>query len=185
MTNPQRVLLVGFMASGKSSVGRELAPLLGWRFYDIDQVVEERIGETVSTIFRIRGEEYFRRIESDVAAELLAETSAVLATGGGWPVQPGSWEIVPDLTMSVWLKVSCGVAVERASREGPVRPLLEGEESETSVEALLQAREASYARAQYSLDSERYDPRELAGMILELLDRERDRATKDQPQRNR
>ena len=163
MTNPERVLLVGFMASGKSSVGRELASLLRWRFYDFDQFVEERVGETVSTIFRTRGEEYFRGVESDVAENLLAETAAVLASGGGWAAQPGSWEIVPEDTMTVWLRVSAGVAVQRASREGPLRPLLEGEDVEDRVGALLRARETSYARAQHSLDSERHEPRELAG----------------------
>ena len=78
------------MGSGKSSVGKELAPLLGWRFYDFDQVVEERVGDTVSTIFRTRGEEYFRGVESDVAEDLLPETSAVLATGGGGLPSPGA-----------------------------------------------------------------------------------------------
>ncbi|MEE2669370.1 MAG: shikimate kinase [Gemmatimonadota bacterium] len=179
MTNPKRVLLVGFMGSGKSSVGRELAPLLGWRFYDFDQAVEERVGETVSTIFSTRGEEYFRGVESDVAEELLAETSAVLATGGGWPAQPGNWEIVPDNTMSVWLRVSSGVAIQRASREGPLRPLLEGEGAEGRVDALYQIRQTSYARAQHSLDSERHNPRELAGNILELIDGKRDQAMKE------
>ena len=167
------------MASGKSSVGRELASLLRWRFYDFDQFVEERVGETVSTIFRTRGEEYFRGVESDVAENLLAETAAVLASGGGWAAQPGSWEIVPEDTMTVWLRVSAGVAVQRASREGPLRPLLEGEDVEDRVGALLRARETSYARAQHSLDSERHEPRELAGMIAELIDQERDQATKE------
>jgi shikimate kinase len=178
VTNPERVLLVGFMASGKSSVGMELASLLGWRFYDFDRVVEARIGETVATIFRTRGEEYFREVESDVAAELLTETSAVLATGGGWPAQPGSWDRVPGATMSVWLRVSAGVAVQRASREGPLRPLLEGEGGEDRADALLRARENSYARARKSLDSERYDPQALARMIVEFMDLERDSATK-------
>ena len=167
------------MASGKSSVGRELAPLLGWRFYDFDRVVEERVGETVSTIFRTRGEEYFRGVESDVAEKLLAETAAVLATGGGWPVRPGSWEIVPEDTMTVWLRVSAGVAVQRASREGPLRPLLEGEDVEDRIGALLRVRETSYARAQHSLDSERHNPRELARIIARLMDRKRDQATKE------
>ena len=173
---PQRVLLVGFMASGKSSVGRELASRLGWDFKDFDTMIAARAGKSVSEIFAEDGEAEFRRLESDVAEELLARSGSVLAPGGGWPAQPGSWEMVPENTMSVWLQVSPAVAVRRASEEGPTRPLLEGGDVTDRATALLLAREASYRRARYTLDSEQYGPRELAGEIVKLMQGEADSA---------
>ena len=166
---PERVLLVGFMASGKSSVGKELATRLGWDFEDFDTLIEARAGKSVSEIFSDDGEVEFRRLESDVAEELLARSDTVLASGGGWPAQPGSWRIVTDETMSVWLQVSPMEAIRRASEEGPTRPLLGGEGATDRAAALLLSREASYRRARYTLDSERYTPPELAGEIVKLM----------------
>ena len=165
----RRILLVGFMASGKTSVGRELAALLGWRFLDFDVAIEERAGLTVSEIFDQEGEEYFRQLESEVARTLLHEEEAVLATGGGWPAQPGSWEAVPEGTLSVWLRVSPGVAVLRASSEGLVRPLLEGEDAMELATALLAERGSAYGRAQIALDSDREDPATLATRIMKIV----------------
>ena len=171
---PRRVLLVGFMASGKTSVGRELAALLEWEFHDFDSVIEDRAGVAVSEIFDREGEDHFRRLESDVAGELLALERAVLATGGGWPAQQGSWEAVPRGTLSVWLRVSPGVAVRRASSEGAVRPLLAVEDPLGRAVELLEQRESSYGRARIALDSDKDDPATLARKIMKIVRGEAD-----------
>ena len=171
---PERILLVGFMASGKSSAGKELASRLGWDFQDFDTVIAARAGKSVSQIFAEDGEAEFRRLESGVAEELLARCDTVVASGGGWPDQPGAWEMVTEDTMSVWLKVSPEVAVRRASDQGATRPLLEGGDVTERAAALLLGRVASYSRARYTLDSEQYGPLELAGEILKLMKGEQD-----------
>ena len=163
------------MASGKTSVGQKLAALLRWGFHDFDTVVEERCGVTVSEIFQQQGEEHFRRLEAEVASELLREERVVLATGGGWPAQPGSWEAVPDGTLSVWLRVSPGVAVQRASGEGPVRPLLAGSRPLDRAVELIKRREAFYGRAQVALDSDEEAPAALATTIMKIIRSESDR----------
>lgn len=165
----RRVLLVGFMASGKTSVGRELAALLGWRFRDFDVAIERRAGLTVSEIFAQDGEQHFRRLESEVAGDLLHEERVVLATGGGWPAQRGSWEAVPQGTLSVWLRVSPGVAVLRASSEGLIRPLLAREDAMERAAALLEERGSAYGRAQITLDSDTEDPATLAVSIMKII----------------
>ena len=180
---PRRVLLVGFMASGKSSAGKELASRLGWDFEDFDAVIAARAGKSVFQIFTENGEAEFRRLESGVAEELLARNDAVVASGGGWPAQPGAWKMVREDTMSVWLKVSAAVAVRRASEQGATRPLLEGENVRGRATALLLAREASYRRARYALDSERYGPRELADRIVTLMRGEPDSTAKESKNR--
>ncbi|MCH7855475.1 MAG: shikimate kinase [Gemmatimonadetes bacterium] len=171
---PERVLLVGFMASGKSSTGKELASRLGWDFRDFDTVIAARAGKSVSRIFSEDGEAEFRRLESGVAEDLLARSNTVVASGGGWPAQPGAWKMVTENTMSIWLKVSLAVAVRRASEQGPTRPLLDGEGVTEQAAMLLLGRETAYSRARYSLDSEQYGPPELADEILKLMEREPD-----------
>ena len=169
---PKRVLLVGFMASGKSSTGEELASRLGWDFKDFDTVIAARARKSVSRIFAEDGEMEFRRLESSVAEDLLARPGTVVASGGGWPAQPGAWKMVAEYTMTDWLKVSPAVAVWRASKQGPTRPLLDGEDGTEQATVLLLGREAAYSRAQYSLDSERYRAPEMADEILKLMKRE-------------
>ncbi len=157
------------MASGKSSVGRELATLLGWEFRDFDAVVEGRAGASVAEIFRDHGEAEFRRLESEVAGELLARSRVVLASGGGWPAQAGSWDGVPENTLSVWLRVSPGVAVRRASGEGPLRPLLDVADALERAGELLREREAAYRQAEIELDSDADDAATLALKIMQLV----------------
>ncbi|MED5200216.1 MAG: shikimate kinase [Gemmatimonadota bacterium] len=165
-------MLVGFMASGKSSTGKELASRLDWDFKDFDTEIAARARKSVSRIFAEDGETEFRRLESSVAEDLLARGDTVVASGGGWPAQPGAWKMVAEDTMTVWLKVSPAVAVWRASKQGPTRPLLDGEDGTEQATVLLLGREAAYGRAQYSLDSERYRPPEMADEILKLMKRE-------------
>ena len=176
---PERVLLVGFMASGKSTVGKELASRLGWDFQDFDTVIETQTGRSISQIFAEDGEAEFRRLEAGVAEDLLARSNTVLAPGGGWPAQPGSWQLVTEDTMSVWLQVSPAVAVRRASEEGPSRPLLDGDDVTDRATALLLVREVSYRRARYTLDSDRWSPLELAGEIVKLMKSEPHPAAKE------
>lgn len=161
----RRVLLVGFMGSGKSTVGRALALRLGWDFLDFDAVIEEEAGRSVSRIFRELGEERFRALESRVGRELLARERAVLATGGGWPAAPGRMEGLDPVTLSVWLRVSPEEAVRRARSQGDTRPLLQTEAPVERARTLLEARIPFYGRARLALDSEAAGPEALVRRI--------------------
>jgi len=160
-----RVLLVGFMCSGKTAVGEALADRLGWHFIDFDREVEVECGLDVRSIFREHGEPYFRKIESAVAARCLEMTGAVLASGGGWPAYAGRMEHLPPRTISIWLQVAPGEAVRRAGKEGPTRPLLQVVDPVARSEELLGAREKWYALADVAL---RTDDREPAALAEEI-----------------
>lgn len=164
-----RVLLVGFMGSGKSSVGRALAPLLGWPFRDFDEEIEAEVGAPVPEIFRTRGEDFFRRVEARIGRRLLEHDDVVLASGGGWAVPRGRLEEVPPGTLSVWLRVSAAEAVRRVRGEGPERPLLDAADPVARAQELLEEREPSYRRADLILDSESAPPEGLARTILESM----------------
>src|SRR5690348_6113139 len=95
MTGPRHVFLIGFMGAGKTSVGKVLAQRLGWKFYDLDKLIEHREQRTIAAIFAA-GEREFRRIETSVLADLLDNgldrSGSIVALGGGCFVQPENRE---------------------------------------------------------------------------------------------
>jgi shikimate kinase len=168
-----RVVLVGFMGSGKTTVGRLLAHRLGWSFVDLDDEVEAAAGSTVEELFRDRGEAAFRELEAAAGTAALAREHTVLAPGGGWSLAPGRLEALPAGSLSVWLKVSPETAVRRATTMGRVRPLLAGADPIDRARALIAEREPVYARAQLHLDAERSTPAALARAIADQVEAKR------------
>lgn len=168
-TSPiRRVLLIGFMGSGKSSVGRALARQLGWSFRDFDAAVEAEVGQPVPRIFRERGEAFFREVEGRIGRRLLELDRVVLASGGGWPVRERRMERLPAGTLSVWLRISPEEAVERVrDGDGPERPLLAGPDPVGRARELLRARKPAYSKASLVLDSGSAPPEGLARIIVE------------------
>lgn len=164
------VLLVGFMASGKSSVGARLAARLGWDFFDADDAVEAAAGASVETLFRERGEAAFREVEARVTEELLAGRRRVVATGGGWPAAAEDrMDGLPPDVLSVWLRVPAALAVERALRDGRVRPLLAVDDPEGRARVLLRRRRPAYAKARLHLDASEPSPDTLAAAIVKHM----------------
>jgi shikimate kinase len=168
-----RVVLVGFMGSGKTTVGRLLARRLGWSFVDLDDEVEAASGGTVEELFREHGEATFREIEGRVGADALARSNTVLAPGGGWSLSPGRLDHLPPGSLSVWLIVTPDTAVRRATGRGRVRPLLGCDDPVARARALLSEREPVYARAHLHLDTEGATPDSLADRIAKHLERGR------------
>jgi shikimate kinase len=165
----RRVVLVGFMGSGKTRVGQVLAGRLGWAFRDFDQEIESRLGLSIPEVFRQHGEGFFREMEGRVGSELLQEEGVILASGGGWPVALGRIEGLPPGTLSVWLRVSAEEAVRRIREEGPTRPLLVVSDPIARARELLQDRAIWYAKARLSVDSEEAPPEDLARNIEDFM----------------
>jgi shikimate kinase len=164
------LVLVGFMASGKSTVGRELARRLGWRFVDLDDRVEALACATVPEIFRRWGEERFRDLEGQAGREALLEEHVVLATGGGWPTAPGRMDGVPEDVLTIWLRVSPEDAVERAGRDDVTRPLLEVADPADRARRLLDERRDAYAKARVHVETGGRTPETVIEQILERIE---------------
>jgi len=166
---PRRIVLVGFMAAGKSAVGRALARELGWRFLDMDREIARQEERSVQAIFRDDGEAGFRAIEERVAGELLARDGVVLASGGGWPCRPGRLDSVPPGTLSIWIQVRVDVIVERASRRRGSRPLLDVPDPEARARELLAEREPWYQMADWTVSGDHGSPAQVARRIAARL----------------
>lgn len=165
----RRVLLVGFMASGKSTVGPRLARRLGWRFADFDDEIAAAEGMSIRDIFRTRGEDYFRRVEAELGQRLLEREEVVLAAGGGWAAMPGRLDEIPEGTETFWLRVTADEAVRRASGRPGARPLLAGNAPSARAQRLLAEREPSYRRAGTVVDTDGRSVEDVTTEILGIL----------------
>lgn len=176
MSEIRRILLVGFMGSGKSTVGPLVAEGLSWRFEDFDERIEREEGRSIRRIFAEDGEAHFRELEDRVARSLLEEPEVVLGSGGGWAAVPGRLRALSPATLSVWLRVSPEVALARAGSAGD-RPLLAGRDPLGEARRLLAKRSSAYAEARAEVDTDRRSPIDVSGAILALVERHRSNST--------
>jgi shikimate kinase len=167
----ERVVLLGFMASGKTTVGRLLAARLGWRHVDLDEEIEREEGRSVAEIFREEGEAYFRRREAEATGRLVEPPGTVLTPGGGWVTDPSLLDLLPAGTLTVWLHVSPEEVLRRvgAGAEALRRPLLAGPDPEGTVRRLLRERDALYRRAAHLVRTDGRDPERIARDIESIL----------------
>ncbi len=165
----ENVVLVGFMGSGKSSVGRLLARTLQGRFVDTDRLVVDRAGRDITEIFATDGEGFFRQEESRALRSLLGGSRLVVATGGGILTVPENVPALRRLGFVVWLTASEEVIWERVSRNRK-RPLLHTDNPRETVRALLAKRNPLYAAAaDITVDTTGLTHAEVAGRICEAI----------------
>ena len=122
-----KIILLGYMASGKSTVGGFLAKILGYKFIDLDNYIEEKEDRTVSEIFKKNGEIYFRKVENIYLKELLlTDQNLVISLGGGTPCYANNMDLIvsDDNAVSFYLKTSIKEIVNRLMSEKDKRPLL-------------------------------------------------------------
>lgn len=170
---PRRIVLVGFMGCGKTSVGRALAERLGWEFRDLDALIEQRAGSSIAAIFQTRGEAAFRDEERAAAAALSGLERIVIATGGGAFAEPATRELLQQGSLSVFLHCAFDVLLGRIPADGR-RPLAANRET---MRRLYAEREPAYRLADRVVDASRALPRELAAEIARGLGIERFEAT--------
>lgn len=160
-----KIYLVGFMASGKSTVGRHLAARLRWRFEDVDHLIEVREKKTVAEIFAKHGEAYFRAAERDILALLQPMRHVVIATGGGTFADPDNRAAINMDGASVWIDVPLTELVARIPLDGR-RPLAA---DRGALERLFAARVDSYRLAHVRVQAARSSASAVADRILEAL----------------
>lgn len=158
--------LIGLPGSGKSTIGRQIARLWGLPFIDTDQVIEQRLGCTIKDYFASHGEAAFRNVESQVLAQLLAQSpSMVLATGGGAVLRPENRELLKTASTVFYLQTSAE-DIARRLRADTTRPLLQGVDPLLRLRELLQLRGSMYLEtAHYVIDSVRQNTTQVTRKI--------------------
>jgi shikimate kinase len=183
--------LVGFMATGKTLVGRILAERLGWPSVDADEEIERRAGKTIPDIFRDEGEETFRRLEGEVIQDLCSGSGRVIAAGGGAFVETENRQRMLSGCRVICLAARPETILERLARarqdsnpnagdDNDDRPMLGGEDVLRRVTELLALRAEAYALAHYTLDTDGLTPEQVAERALKIcrLDDEASEETK-------
>src|SRR5450432_1892516 len=149
----ENIVLIGFMGSGKSSIGRLIASRLDYRFVDTDHIVVQNSGMDIPEIFRIHGEEYFRGQERLGLASLKNKTRLAIATGGGIVTRGENLPLLRDLGFVVWLTATEEMIFKRVSRNQK-RPLLQTPNPRETIAKLLAERRPMYeAAAQLTIDT--------------------------------
>ena len=165
----ENVVLVGFMGSGKSSVGRLIARTLRGRFVDTDRQVVDRTGLEITAIFASHGEPWFRKEESQALRLLHGGRGLVVATGGGIVTVPANLPALKKLGFVVWLTADEEILWERVSRNKK-RPLLHTENPRQTVHALLEKRNPLYeAVADLTVDTSELTHAQVAAKICAAL----------------
>jgi shikimate kinase len=148
----QNIALIGFMAVGKSAIGRNLAKKLRRRFVDIDRLIERAEGRKVRDIFAQKGEAYFRQLEKQALAEVLQGDNQVIATGGGIIMDDQNLNLLQEKALLIGLTAKLDVLLTRAGA-GAQRPLLQESNRRERAQELLRQREARYAQAHVMIDT--------------------------------
>jgi shikimate kinase len=166
----KHVSLIGMMGSGKSTVAPILASKLGREAIEVDALIEQQEGTTISEIFMAKGEAYFRRAERDLIAKLIKEKPAVLSLGGG----AFQWEDTRNLLLAettvFYLSTQIDTLCARLQSGISTRPLLNvpGLDLTETVRELLERRGAYYGLAHYRIETDFHDPAEVADSIVKL-----------------
>ncbi|MHA2142834.1 MAG: shikimate kinase [Candidatus Thorarchaeota archaeon] len=164
--------MIGFMGTGKTTIGRALASSLERKFVDTDPLIEKRVGKTISRIFLEDGEAFFRNLEAEVVKEVYKFRSSVVALGGGAILNPSSSALVKENSAVVLLRSSVETIISRTS-SNRLRPLLNvsTENLEQRIATLLAEREVAYSDAKdIEIDTDKLSVGEAVSEIIRRLE---------------
>jgi shikimate kinase len=167
----RRVILIGFMGSGKSAVARGLAERLGWRLVDFDREIERRLGEPLHRTVARRGEGYLRRLESELTAELATLDRVVISPGGGWITQPHLLDDLRDESLVVWLQAAPEEVLRRLHRRVGGHPFSSSPDPAAAILRLMRWREPLYRLADLAVETGGRSPRSVVRQIERTLGR--------------
>jgi shikimate kinase len=166
----KHLALTGFMAAGKSTIGKKLARKLGVKFYDVDDIVVSKHGP-VSDIFYAQGEQQFRRYEFEAIGEVLEQEPGVIALGGGAVTYDDTLKLLKKRTYRVFVKVPPEQILGRLRRSRVIRPLIGPTPSLSKIKELYSARMPRYSHADYVVEAEDMSTAQVVDTIVQWLNK--------------
>lgn len=163
-----RIFLLGYMGSGKTTLGKGLAEELQLAFTDLDEAIEKKFGRDIPAIFATDGEQHFREMEHQVLEEVMEQENIVVATGGGTPCFFDNMDQMNRAGITIYLKLSADTLTERLEANPMGRPMLEGKtghELHHLIAEKLQEREPYYLQAHYKVKAKDLKAADLAEFI--------------------
>lgn len=168
----KRIFLIGFMGSGKTTLGKMLAEKLDYTFIDLDHYIEKRNVKKIAAIFAESGEDAFREIEHKMLIEVCSFENVVISTGGGTPCYFDNIEIMNNSGLCIYLKISNEVLLKRLQKAKEFRPLIK-DKSDTDLACFiyetLSKREKYYTQASIITPNDEENPDEICNKLLSLI----------------
>ena len=159
------VYLIGFMGTGKSTVGHLLAKELNRTFIDTDELIVEKAGMEITEIFKKQGEDYFRALEEVILKQIISRDDLVVSTGGGFIVNSGNIEIMHNSGILITLIAAPEIIYERV-KDYNDRPLLDVDNPIEEIKTLLFSRASYYIKSDYIVDTSSITPKETVQEII-------------------
>ncbi len=169
MTNQTKIVLAGFMGTGKTTVGRVIAEKLQWEFLDTDEEIERRENMPIPKIFERHGELHFRAVETELCKELAPRKDLVVATGGGMPVDPVNRGLLNTNSVVICLRCATSEILARVNT-GSGRPMLGETDIEKRIAALLRERDRAYASLPFHVDTSGLSVDQVTDRVLSLVE---------------
>jgi XRE family transcriptional regulator, aerobic/anaerobic benzoate catabolism transcriptional regulator len=151
---PRVLALLGLRGAGKTTIGKRLARRLRRGFVELDRRIEQAADMSLSELFSVYGEAYYRRLERETLADVLAQNRPmVLATGGGIVASPDTYALLKQAAVTIWLRASAEDHWNRVIRQGDRRPMADHPQAMADLRALLAARQPLYATADHRIET--------------------------------
>lgn len=166
-----RIFIIGFMYSGKSTMGKKLAKAMNLKYIDTDNIIETKYNITINNFFEKYGEDLFREFEHKILLESIKEDNIIISTGGGLPCFHKNMELIKENGISIYLNMSPQSIIHRINNSKKKRPLLQDkspEELKTYIETLLKQREIFYNQATLTIKGESINIKEIQDKILSI-----------------
>ena len=173
---PRNIFLVGFMASGKTHVGRELSRLTGWPLVDSDDEIVARARKSIARVFEEQGETAFRTLERETIRDLCADEGRIIACGGGAFINPENRDRMLSSGLVVCLSARPETVHYRVTAEvgdnAPMRPLLAGGDPLERIRDLMSQRAEAYSQAHHTIETDGLTPEQVALEVLAICRRD-------------